>query len=407
MLMILGAAFSGAASWLVLAEAGVPVTGRRWWRGAHVVAAWLTLQGLTAPLGEFSFGVPQFDQLFHPIILCIASGIALVAMRVVLGRGWALGIAVVSFALEQTNLLSGGEQGSPVATRSAGLYVVSALVVELVALVLGTERRLRFAVVSGLGIGTVGLAGEWAWNADAYQPWRAALLPEVLVLAVVVSLAAAVLGVAYAGALAKDGVERPKAGLLAVCAVVLLAALAYPMPRRVGDVSAELTMSSAGEGFVDVTATLTPRDAADDARWFQVSSWQGGELALTELTEVEPGRWVTDEPVPVTGSHKSLLRLHRDGRMMTVPVFLPADPEIGEPEIPAVDRTQPFESEKAYLLRETEDGSQWFAYAIYGLLSVVALLWMAGFALVAARTGALPTARRTPPRSTPAFAGHP
>ena len=395
MLMILGAAFSGAASWLVLAEAGVPVTGRRWWRGVHVVAAWLTLQGLTAPLGEFAFGVPQFDQLFHPLILAIASGIAIVAMRVVLGRGWALGIAAVSFALEQTNLLSGGDQGAPVETRSAGLYVVSALVVEVVAAVLGTDRRLRFAVASGIGIGTVGLAGEWAWNAGAYQPWRAALLPEALVLGVVVALAAAVLGAAYAGALAKDGAERPKAGLLALCAVVLLAALAYPMPRRVGDVTAALTMTPAGDGLVEVEAVLGPDDAADGARWFQVSSWQGGELALTGLTEVAPGRWVSDEPVPVTGSHKSLLRLHRDGQMMTVPVFLPADPEIDEPEIPAEARTQPFESESKYLLRETEEGSTWFAYAIYGLLSVVALLWMAGFALVAARTGEVP---RSPSR---------
>lgn len=400
MLMILGAAFSGAASWLVLAEAGVPVSGRRWWRGVHVVAAWLTLQGLTAPLGEFSFGVPQFDQLFHPLILLIASGIAIVAMRVVLGAWWALGITAVSFALEQTNLLSGGEEGSPVQTRAAGLYIVSAIVVELVALVLGTERRTRFAVASGVGVGTVGLAGEWAWNAGAYQPWRAALLPEAALLGVVVAVAAALLGATYATTLRRDGAPRPPAPVLVAAAVVLVAALAWPMPRRVADVTAALTVRPAGEGLVEVAADLTPADAADGARWFQVSSWQGGELALTELEETAPGRWETEEPVPVGGSYKSLLRLHRDGEMMAVPIFLPADPEIDEPEIPAVDRTQRFESEAIYLLRETKEGDAAFRYAIYGLLAVVALLWMAGFALVAARAGegrtARPVSRKVP-----------
>jgi hypothetical protein len=402
MLMILGAAFSGAASWLVLAEARVPVSGRAWWRGIHVVAAWLTLMGLTAPLGEFSFGVPQFDQLFHPLIVCLAAGIAVVAMRVVLGPGWAIGITAVSFLLDQTNALSGGDQGSPVETRAAGLYVISALVVELVALVLGTERRTRFAVASGVGIGTAGLAGEWLWNAGAYQPWRAALLPEAVVLGVVVAVAAALLGTAYATSLRRDGAARPPAAVLAVSAVVLLAALAWPMPRRVADVTAALTVTPAGDGFVDVTADLTPSGAADEARWFQVSSWQGGELALSELRETSPGRWETEEPVPVGGQHKSLLRLHTDGHMMTVPVFLPEDAEIGEPEIPAADRTQAFENESTYLLRETEEGGAAFKYAIYGLLSVVALLWMAGFALVTARVSPHDQARgRRPDRQDP------
>ena len=72
MLMILGAAFVGVAAWLVLADAGVKPHDNRWSMGVHVLAAWLTLLGLVAPLGEFSFGVPQFQQIFHPLILTIA-----------------------------------------------------------------------------------------------------------------------------------------------------------------------------------------------------------------------------------------------------------------------------------------------------------------------------------------------
>ncbi|CAN5543718.1 hypothetical protein BH18ACT1_BH18ACT1_07910 [soil metagenome] len=169
---------------------------------------------------------------------------------------------------------------------------------------------------------------------------------------------------------------------------MLVAALAWPMPRSVGEVTAAMRVEPSGRGAVDVEVDVTPADAGDGARWFQASSWQGGELALAEMEEVAPGPWASSEPVPIGGSHKSLLRLHRGGEMMAVPVFLPDDPEIGEPEIPAVDRTMAFESEGKYLLRETEDGDAWFAYAIYVLLSVVALAWMAGFALVASRSRA-------------------
>ncbi|HET7719891.1 MAG TPA: hypothetical protein VFK43_07995, partial [Acidimicrobiales bacterium] len=162
MLMILGATFVGLAAWLVLAEAGVRPTDGRWARGLHVVAGWLTLQGLVAPQGEFTFGVPQFSQLFHPILICLAAGMALVVMRLVHGRGWTLGIVAGSFLLMGSGLLDfGGEQDlGPVETRHGGLFLVSAVLVELLAAVLGTERRLRFAVASGALIGTVGLAGE-------------------------------------------------------------------------------------------------------------------------------------------------------------------------------------------------------------------------------------------------------
>lgn len=375
MLMICGAALTGAASWLVLMEAGVPVTGRRWWRAIHVIAAWFTFQGLIAPLGEFAFGVPQFNQVFHPLLLLLAAGVAIVAMRLVLGPWWALGITGITFLLDVTSLQSGS---LPAPAKAVGLYVGSALVVELVALAVGTTRPLRFALAAGLGIGTVGLAGEWAYNTTAYQPWKAALAPEALLLGIPMALAAAVLGTALAGH------RPPRAALLAATAVVLLT-LAWPMPRSVGAVTAALDIEPAGDGFVSVEATLTPADAADGARWFQVSSWQGGGLELTDLREVAPGRWVTEEPVPVGGHHKSILRLHRGHQMMAVPVFLPADAEIDAEEIPAEDRTMAFASEGDYLLRETEENDAWLAYAVYGLLAIVAALWLAGFGLVTAR----------------------
>ena len=402
MLMILGASFSGLASWLVLAEAGVSPTASRWGRGMLVVASWLTLQGLSAPLGEFSFGVPQFQQMFHPLILCIAAGFALVAIRLVHGRFWALGITVGNFLLMSSDILSlGGETAGPVETRDAGLFIASALAVEVVAFLVGTRDSVRFALVSGAAVGTFGLAGEWLWNQGAYQPWNTNLLPDAAVLGTVAAMGAALVGVAFARAAGqapvKEATTKPAPALVALAGTVVLIALALPMPRSVGDVEAAITIQPAAEqgttpladpydqAFVDVR--LTPPGAADEARWFQVSAWQGGGLVLADLEPVEgtAGRYRTTEPVPVDGAWKTIVRLHRGGEIMTVPVFLPADPEIDEDEVSAIDRTQAFESETRYLLRETRANDQLVASLVYGLLVVVAVAWIAAFAIAATR----------------------
>jgi hypothetical protein len=390
MLMICGAALSGAASWLVLREAGIPASGG-WGRALHAVTAWFALQGLLAPLGEFAFGVPQFDQVFHPLLLCLAGGVALVATRLVLGAGWALGLATVTFALDATNVLGGG--ALPVEPRAVGLYIGAAAAVELAALLVGTGRVTRFAVTSGLGIATIGLATDAWWNQRAWQPWRAALVPEALALGIPLAVAAAVLGCRLAG-------HRLPRRLGALAVAVVVVALAWPLPRPVGDVTAAVDVDPNATGTsADVAVTVSPADAADDARWFQWSSWQGGELAVGDLREVGPGRWVATTPVPIGGSHKTLLRLHRGHQMMTVPVYLPADPEIDEPEIPAVDRTVNFEAETRYLLRETKPGAAWFAWVVYALLLAVVLLWLGGFALAA---GAPLAVTRRPPSPAPA-----
>jgi hypothetical protein len=422
MLMILGASFSGLASWLVLAEAGVRPTQSRWGRGMLVVASWLTLQGLSAPLGEFSFGVPQFQQMFHPLILCIAGGFALVAIRLVHGRFWALGITVGNFALMSSDILGmGGETAGPVQVRDAGLFVASAVAVEVVAFVLGTRNSVRFAVAAGVGVGTLGLAGEWWWNQGAYQPWNTNLLPDAVILGTIAAIASALVGLAFARAAGQAPVQeattKPAPWLVAAAGTVVLITIALPMPRPVGDVEAAVTIEPAAtqgttpladpydQAFVDVQ--LTPATAADEARWFQVSAWQGGGLVLENLEPVagEPGRYRTTEPVPVDGAWKTIVRLHRGGEIMAVPVFLPADPEIDEPEISAIDRTMAMEPETRYLLRETRDNVQWVAYAVYALLVLVGLGWIAAFTVAAVRIVANRrplSATRT--RSTPAHA---
>lgn len=404
MLMILGASFSGMASWLVLAEAGVSPRRSRWSMGMHVLAGWLTLQGLASSQGEFAFGVPQFQQVYLPVLVSLAAAFALVAIRLVIGPWFALGTAAVTFGLQSSGLLEVSGDNSPITTRPGGLYVASALAIEVLARLLGTERRLRFAVASGVAVGTVGLAGEWLWNRGAYQPWTASLLPDAVILAAIAGVGAALLGAAYGSAVAREPSHRLPRAALVLAGLGVLAALAFPFPRGVGDVRADMRLDKVGSDRAFVTVTLDPPTAADDARWFQASNWQGGTLLLAEMEKVGPGTYRSDKPVIITGKGKALVRLHRGGEMMAIPVRLPADPAIGKPEVPAADRSARFVSEQRFLMREAHGGAAWFAVVIDVLLLLVAAAWVTAFAVASQRVRPRTDRPTGDPRAEPDFA---
>lgn len=406
MLMILGASFTGLAGWLILADTGVHPKENRWAGFLHGLAAWLTLQGLVASQGEFSFGVPQFAQMFQPLLISMAAALGLVAIRLVLGPGRALLLSVIFLA---TQFASVGGDGGPVVTRHGATFIVSALVVEGVARLLGVERRIRFAVASGIGIGTLGLAGEFVWNAEgifdgAPQPWNSSLLPTVVVVSVIAAIGTALLGTGFARAF--RFVEPGRGGrggvVLALGAVLAVAPVLAFLPRDVGDVTAAVTYEAASSEEFDedgafVQVELSPAGAADDAHWFQASSWQGGGRVLAEMVEVEPGLWRSSAPVPVSGLWKTLLRLHRnETEMMAVPLWFPDDPEIDEPEIPAVDKTAVFASESQYLLRETEEGNGWLSPVVHTYLALTLLGWFAAFVIGVRRIGGTPARVKVP-----------
>ena len=82
---------------------------------------------------------------------------------------------------------------------------------------------------------------------------------------------------------------------------------------------------------------------------------------------------------------------------MAVPVYLPADPDIGAPAVPAVaERHGPFVRNTDLLLRETHAGPSWPAVVTYSGLAVIAAGWIALFALAAVRI-----AERPPPPAPP------
>ena len=107
------------------------------------------------------------------------------------------------------------------------LYLVEALVVEAVALRVSAERPLAFGLWSGLGIGTVGLAAEWAWSHVWMPiPWPSALFPEAALAGLAVAFAASMIG-AWIGTRLSPEPGRRRPGLrLAACAAAAAIAVA-------------------------------------------------------------------------------------------------------------------------------------------------------------------------------------
>ena len=239
-------------------------------------------------------------------------------------------------------------------------------------------------MVAGLGIGTVGFAAEFGWShVWMPHPWTASMLPEAVLLATAAAVGAALIGLRTAQALRFPGepltthVPRPA---LAFAAVALLVALAIPLPRTGGDGSrAVVTPVPAGDGRADLAVTLDPPDAAKDAEWFEVMSWQGrSKREITQLREVAAGRYETERPVPVAGPDwKTTLRLAKGSNMAAIPVYLPASPESGRPAEALKVRDQAFGSETFLLQREATGGEPWVETLAYSILAGIVALWLA------------------------------
>src|SRR5206468_3179290 len=144
-------------------------------RRADVTAAGAFLVGLSTLQGEFDYGVPQFRAIYHPILIMLAAGIGLVAARIRIGRGGAVSAALVFIAIRGgLTLLIGPILGR--STLHFPLYLAEAVLVELVAVVVSTRRQVTFGLVSGVLVGTIGLAAEWGWSHLWMPlPWGSAL----------------------------------------------------------------------------------------------------------------------------------------------------------------------------------------------------------------------------------------
>ncbi len=402
LMLVGGGGLATVALWLMVVEAKAQARPTLLGRVIEVLALGAILTGLTIVQGEFEFGMPQFQVLYQPVLAAVAAGFALVLARVALGP-WGAAKALVAFLVLRTllALLVGGALNHTVPRFP--LYLGAMVAVEAAGWWLGTERRLRFAVVSGVLVGTVGLAGEAIWVASA--DWFH-VSPTVLLKAAVIAPLAAGAGAVLAVGIARvvSGGTRVPAGAVGGGLVVLLAALAYPLPRNVGDVEATIHLQPVapvkGVDQAEVSVELTPADAAAGADAFGLVSWQGGGRVLAELDEVGPGRYVGSRPVPVAGEWKSMVGLQRGDEVMAAPIYLPADPEIGASAVPAVaERQVPFQRNTEVLLREAHDGPAWPAVVAFTSLALMLTGWLGLFALSAVRISATAA---VPPGSTPA-----
>ncbi len=396
--MVFGASVSTVALWVLFVEAerSQPRDDRSPRRRylIEVQLAGAVLIGMSTLQGEFDFGVPQFRLLFQPLLIAVAAGIALVVARIRLGRGGAL-LAVGFFLLVRGTISLVVSGLFDHVTFHLPLYLGAAVVVELIATRLAPDRQLTFGAACGLAIGTLGVAAETAWSHVWMPiPWTATLLPEAAFVVVPAAVAAGIVGGFLGRSLTRPGVPRQRvpSWLAPAAGVVLVAAIAYPLPTTDTDARAEVRLTAAdtppgsqGE-HVHVHVTVEPADAAVDAEWFHVIAWQGARWWSEEATEIhdlEPlgaGTYRTVDPVPVHGEWKTMLRLHQGRVMAAAPIFLPEDPEIPAAEVPAEPEvTRAFVPDHQILLREMRPTAAWVPWTGQGLMAVIALAWLAAF----------------------------
>jgi hypothetical protein len=372
LLMIGGAALTPLAVWLTMAEADAPVRSAPVVRVLSDVLAGAALLGLTAFQLEFDMGIPQWQALYHPVLVAMTMGIALVAAREVLGPGGAVRTVVNFLVLRGLlALLVGGL--FDLSTPHFPIYVGGAVCVEAVYLFGPSWPPLRRVLVSGALIGTAGMAVEWWWtHIWGFQPWQTRLLPSWWVV-----LAMALVGAALGGALGRAVAHKPRLvewRLVAVTLAALALLLAVPYPRHGTDLTARMSLTA--DGRVQLDEVSDPAGFRD-ADVFRALAWQGGDLVIGKMREVAPGRWEASEVLPSGGNWKNLLYFSKGPAVAAAPVQFPADPQYDLPAIAAPDAPRVVRLERAtkFLTRESHSGNALPAVLAYTGLAVVATMW--------------------------------
>jgi hypothetical protein len=319
------------------------------------------LIGFSTFQGEFDFGVPQFQMIFQPILIALAAAAALVCARIWIGRGGALGAALFFLLMRGAVAFVVGVIFDKT-TPAMPLYLVEAGVVEIAAIWL-VRRPLALGVVSGVGIGTIGFAAEYGWTNLVYPlPWNVHLLPEGVLLATIAGVAGGLvgglMGAALLGELPAPRVARA-AGLVAAVAVAGLTVngLVTTVPQGYGAQVRLTDVQPGPDREVSARVKIDPASAADDAKWLNVTSWQGGGLVVDRLHEVGDGVYRTTQPIPVNNDWKATVRMQTGRSVLGLPIYFPPDPAIPAAKVaapPSFDRA--FVKDKQLLQREQKKG---------------------------------------------------
>ena len=416
-LMLLGGAAMTLVGILVLVTEGwqatAPRDGARARRSAErlrhsraIGACGGLLIGLSIFQGEYDFGVPQFSQLFHPLLIAAAASLALVVARTLIGRGGALAVVAFYVAIRGgLALLVGPVLGETV--PHFPLYIAEGVLVEAAALIV-RPGRFSFGALAGALIGTLGVLVEYGWSHVWMPlPWAAHDLPQAIALALPVAVAGGVLGVFVAGALRLDAalVGRPRAWALAGASLLTVAAavtflLPTTAPTGTHAQIALRTVHAGGPGdaarMVAATIRFEPPSAVADAEWLTVTAWQGGgRLVVDRLRALGDGVYATTRAIPVGGTWKAMIRINRGRELAAIPVSLPADAAIPVPAVPALaSATRAFQPDRHVLQRERRQDVPTWLWGLAGLIVLgitSALLLVLGWGLVRlARRGGAP-----------------
>jgi hypothetical protein len=272
---------------------------------------------------------------------------------------------------------------------------VEAVVVEAI---MWRRSNVRTAALAGLGVGTLGFAAEYAWSQIGQPlPWHTALLPEGVPTAALAGIAGGVLASLMAGALTGRLPKRGLALALAGAAVVLGLAINAGISTE-PEVSATMTLTNqrtepttGGEPtrVADLSVRLSDPGLADDSNWAYVLGWQGGSRYEAKLARHADGTLTSTQPVPIGGTWKTFVRVHKGRELVATAIRMPADPAVDFAGFPAEAQvTRPMlRDTKLIQIERKADGPLWAWKPAMLLVMSLNLVLLALIGVAAVRAG--------------------
>ncbi len=359
--MFFGGLITAVSGAVILMVEGARSVGRepfgRWTRKPLIgVLGGVFLFVATHATDEFNWGLPQYRQVWQPLMLAGFGAFGLILARSLGGRGATIGALLAYLPLQLVEVVLIGALGT---TRPASiLFVAEALIVEAL---MWRRSGLTAAAVAGLGVGTLGFAAEYGWSQFAQPlPWHPALLAEGLPTAALAGVAGGSLAALMAAAL--TGTAPRRALPVALLATVTLIGLGVNagISKAPAD-TATITLSNRHDGVADVSVRLSDPSLGKDGNWAYVLGWQGGGRFHTELIRRADGSLRSERPVPIGGKWKSFVRFHKGRVLAAAPIRMPADRAVGFAGFPAEPQvTRPLQRDTKLLqIERKDDGPLW------------------------------------------------
>ncbi len=387
--MFFGGLIAAASGAVILMAEGARAVGRNpfghWTRKPLIgVLGGVFLFVATHATDEFNWGLPQYRQVWQPIVLAAFGAFGLIAARSLGGRGATMGALLAYLPLQFIEVLMIGALGT---TRPASiLFVAEALVVEAL---MWRRSGLKAAAIAGLGVGTLGFAAEYGWShVAAPLPWHPALLPEGIPAAALAGVAGGTLAALFAAALTGAAPRRGLVAALAAAAALVGLGINAGISSE-PSATATLSLTDVRDGTADVSVRLSDPGLGRDGNWAYVLGWQGGGRFHTRLVPQADGSLRAADRVPIGGSWKTFARFHKGRALVAAPIRMPADPAVkfagyaAEPQV-----TRPLQRDTKLLqIERKEDGPLWAWKPAMLIVMVMNLTLIASVGATAVRVG--------------------